>query len=157
MNKRAISVLLIYVIVISCLAECRVYAGNISDHVETNTVETIDGDLASGGLYRDQSAGNTKSDRIIVSLGDSYSSGEGIEPFYGQYDVNGKALPFSKKVKNDDWLAHRSMYAWSGMLKLLGVDRTMADNKETNWFFAAASKICSYKTADRYEYRTGQT
>ena len=27
-----------------------------------------------------QAAGNTQSDRIIVSLGDSYSSGEGIEP-----------------------------------------------------------------------------
>ena len=29
------------------------------------------------------SAETLEGDRIIVSLGDSYSSGEGIEPFYG--------------------------------------------------------------------------
>ncbi len=38
----------------------------------------------------------------MVSLGDSYSSGEGIEPFYGQNE------PTADKVKNQDWLAHRS-------------------------------------------------
>lgn len=39
---------------------------------------------------------------IVVSLGDSYSAGEGIEPFYGQ------SLPLSQKVCDHDWLAHRS-------------------------------------------------
>ena len=38
----------------------------------------------------------------MVSLGDSYSSGEGIEPFYGQNEST------ADKVKNQDWLAHRS-------------------------------------------------
>jgi len=71
--------------------------------------------------------------RIIVSLGDSYSSGEGIEPFYGQDKAT------AAKVKDPDWLAHRSENSWSGMLTLPGVDGTMAKNRGTNWFFAAST------------------
>lgn len=73
--------------------------------------------------------------KIIVSLGDSYSSGEGIEPFYGQdKDV-------SKIVGNPDWLAHRSEKAWPGMLTLPSVKGKMSDkvNKDKHWFFVAAS------------------
>ena len=73
------------------------------------------------------------SSKIIVSLGDSYSSGEGIEEFYGQ------DLQVEQKVKNQDWLAHRSKNSWSGMLTLPDVDGTMAENRNTNWFFVAAS------------------
>ena len=40
--------------------------------------------------------------KVIVSLGDSYSSGEGIEPFYGQEEE------MEVKCQNPDWLAHRS-------------------------------------------------
>lgn len=79
---------------------------------------------------------NSNSDRIIVSLGDSYSSGEGIEPFYDQ------DLPIVERVKSKDWLAHRSTKAWGGMLTLPGVDGTMAENRAgsaPNWFFVAAS------------------
>lgn len=72
------------------------------------------------------------SDRVIVSLGDSYSSGEGIEPFYGQN------LPIDEKVKNLNWIAHRSQKAWGGMLTLPSVDGTMSENCD-NWFFVAAS------------------
>ena len=75
-----------------------------------------------------------KSDRVIVSLGDSYSSGEGIEPFYGQDEKD-----LSKKVNNFDWLAHRSQNAWSGMLTLPGVEGTMAENRGTHWYFEAVS------------------
>ncbi len=75
-----------------------------------------------------------KSDRVIVSLGDSYSSGEGIEPFYGQDEKD-----LSKKINNFDWLAHRSQNAWSGMLTLPGVEGTMAENRGTHWYFAAVS------------------
>lgn len=71
--------------------------------------------------------------KIIVSLGDSYSSGEGIEPFYGQDD----SIP--TKVKNPDWLAHRSENSWSGMLKLPDVSGTMSEHRNTNWYFAATS------------------
>lgn len=67
--------------------------------------------------------------RIIVSLGDSYSSGEGIKPFYGQDNK------VSDGVVNQDWLAHRSTKAWGGMLKLDGKPMV----RDTNWFFAAAS------------------
>lgn len=75
----------------------------------------------------------SKSDRIIVSMGDSYSSGEGIEKFYDQ------DLPLSEKVKSVDWLAHRSQKSWGGQLTLPGVDGTMAENRNSNWYFVASS------------------
>ncbi len=71
--------------------------------------------------------------KIIVSLGDSYSSGEGLPPFYGQ----DKAA--AEKVSDPDWLAHRSAKSWPGRLKLKDVSGTMADHRGTNWYFAAAS------------------
>ncbi len=71
--------------------------------------------------------------RIIVSLGDSYSSGEGIEPFFGQEQEN------AVKVQDEDWLAHRSQLCWSGQLTLPGVSGTMAEHRGENWFFVAAS------------------
>lgn len=64
-----------------------------------------------------QAASKTK---YIVALGDSYTAGEGIEPFVGQFTKKGKETSDSKKVKNSGWLAHRSTLAWSGMLKLDG-------------------------------------
>ncbi len=72
-------------------------------------------------------------EKIVVSLGDSYSSGEGIEPFFGQDNDN------AVKTKDEDWLAHRSQLAWSGQLKINGVSGTLADHKDTNWFFRASS------------------
>ena len=74
-----------------------------------------------------------RGDRIIVSLGDSFSSGEGNEKFYDQ------DLPLAQRVRSRDWLAHRSENAWPGKLKLEGVDNTMKENRGTHWFFAAAS------------------
>lgn len=85
---------------------------------------------------------------VIVSLGDSYSSGEGIEPFYGQ------ELPYNEKKGNADWLAHRSMNSWSGMLTLPAVDGTMAENRGTNWFFAAASGATTYHLKNRQSKTT---
>jgi lysophospholipase L1-like esterase len=91
--------------------------------------------------------------QIMVSLGDSYSSGEGIEPFYGQYNDK------SEKVKNPDWLAHRSKYSWPGMLTLPRNEGTMNDNKDEYWFFEAASGAvtdnfnCAFtKTYDKGKY-----
>ena len=83
-------------------------------------------------------AGTGMNDRIIVSLGDSYSSGEGIPPFYGD------ELSLEEKTGCPDWLAHRSTRAWSGMLTLAGLKGTMSDyrygeNKDAHWFFAACS------------------
>ncbi len=70
---------------------------------------------------------------VIVSMGDSYSSGEGIEPFFGQ-----DLLPISLKVKNYSWLAHRSENAWPGMLLLPSLSGTMSENVD-NWYFVASS------------------
>lgn len=77
---------------------------------------------------------------VVVSLGDSYSSGEGVEPFFGQNDENPE--------ENDDWLAHRSELCWSGKLRVPGPDgedltlnehRNDADNPDGNWYFVASS------------------
>ena len=70
--------------------------------------------------------------RIIVSMGDSYSSGEGVTPFYDQN------LPLKEKVASHDWLAHRSQKAWSGQLTLKNVGK-MADHRNENWYFVATS------------------
>lgn len=81
---------------------------------------------------------DTKGSRIMVSLGDSYSSGEGVEPFYGQNELA------ANKVKNQDWLAHRSEKSWSGRLTLEGVNGSMSENRNENWFFVATSGATTY-------------
>lgn len=83
----------------------------------------------------------TNDKRIMVSLGDSYSSGEGIEPFYDQDLISKQRLNTGYKdyVFTEDWLAHRSELAWSGQLTLPGVSGTMSDHRNENWFFEAVS------------------
>lgn len=71
----------------------------------------------------------TDGNPVVVSMGDSYSSGEGTEPFYGQ---NG-----SNKYEDPDWLAHRSEKAWSGQLTLRG--KTLKDIRDDGWYFTAVS------------------
>lgn len=85
-----------------------------------------------------EAARERHSDRVIVSLGDSYSSGEGMPPFYGEDDQssNGRAY--------EDRTAHRSITAWSGMLTLPGLTGTMSDYrygeaKDVHWYFAACT------------------
>jgi len=78
------------------------------------------------------SADNTDRKRIVVSLGDSYSSGEGITPFYGQDN------DLSVKVTDPDWLAHRSEHAWSGQLSVPGIG-LLSEHRNENWFFVASS------------------
>ena len=70
---------------------------------------------------------------VVVSLGDSYSSGEGIEPFFGQDE------DILDRLKNDDWIAHRSENAWSGMLRFDNLYGPISDHRDENWFFVAAS------------------
>ena len=70
---------------------------------------------------------------IVVSMGDSFSSGEGIEKFYYQ------DLPLDEKIYKDDWLAHRSQKSWPGKLKVPGLEGTLADNKDNGWYFVASS------------------
>ncbi|MBO4617494.1 MAG: carboxypeptidase regulatory-like domain-containing protein [Lachnospiraceae bacterium] len=77
---------------------------------------------------------------IVVSFGDSYASGEGIEPFYGQ------DKPLSQRVYDQDWLAHRSSLSWPALIKVPGYSGTMSNYRRTGqssasvqWYFAAAS------------------
>ena len=49
---------------------------------------------------------------VVVSLGDSYSAGEGVQPYYGQKS--------SDKHTCEDWITHRSSSAWPGLLKYNG-------------------------------------
>lgn len=79
------------------------------------------------------SALETQRPQIMVSMGDSFSSGEGIEPFYGQ------EKPVKEKVQDPDWLAHRSVNSWPGRLTLPNTEGNMAANKDVNWFFVATS------------------
>jgi hypothetical protein len=81
-------------------------------------------------------------DIFVVSLGDSYSSGEGIEPFYGQ-DRN--------RTGNADWIAHRSEKSWPSMLSVPGLSGTLADHRGTNWFFAAASGATTKELSDSFD------
>lgn len=82
-------------------------------------------------------AEDDESRTIMVSLGDSFSSGEGVEPFYGQ------DKEMVERVKNPDWLAHRSKEAWSGKLLLPTISGKMSDHKADenggNWYFVASS------------------
>ena len=86
---------------------------------------------------------------IVVSLGDSYSSGEGIPPFYGQ---KSGILFFDKSLEeraNDErWLAHRSTSSWPGRLVFSGMEdgKTLKDynveettSSKVKWYFKAAS------------------
>ena len=75
---------------------------------------------------------------ILVTLGDSYSCGEGITPYYG----GGDEKVMNNGEVNPDWLAHRSTKAWPGLLTLEGVDGVMSDHIGTtnpNWYFVASS------------------
>lgn len=79
---------------------------------------------------------------IVVSLGDSYSSGEGCPPFYGQ--------GFADKYSQEDWLAHRSENSWEGQLvlrdgtKLRDVKASWPEtsslgSSRSRWYFYASS------------------
>ncbi|MBE7041765.1 MAG: VWA domain-containing protein [Ruminococcaceae bacterium] len=82
---------------------------------------------------------------IVVSMGDSYSAGEGIEPFIDQ------ELSNEEKVKSEDWLAHRSKNSWPGMLKIPGLSGLTRDHKDKNWFFVAASGAVTNDILDSQE------
>lgn len=86
--------------------------------------------LLLGGMHVPSAAAKTP---VLVSMGDSYSSGEGMEPFYGH------DLPDEEKIQNADFLAHRSELSWCGRLTLPGVEGTLADHRGENWYFVAAS------------------
>lgn len=85
------------------------------------------------------SSGSADDPIIIVSLGDSYASGEGNPPFYGQYTGN--------KFLNDDWVSHRSPESWAAKLHFPGMpDGAITGNyfirqeqSTVEWYFGAVS------------------
>ena len=98
-------------------------------------------------------AGAEGKGKVLVALGDSYTSGEGIEPFYGQ------DAPMAEKCKNQDWLAHRSEASWPGRLTLPGVEGTLSEHRGENFFFSASSSAVTfnlYQLTDE-EKAAGQT
>ena len=103
------------------------------------------------GKSKNKTKTNNDDDKIIVvSLGDSYSSGEGNLPY-------GSDMSKEDLVKNQDvfcdWAAHRSNICWAGALKFAapGYDEPQrlldhhyhntneAGNDTIQWYFAAAS------------------
>lgn len=97
-------------------------------------------------IKADATTPSQNKERIIVSMGDSYSAGEGILNYYGQ------SQPIEDKVKDHDWLAHRSENSWPGRLTLDG--KPMIRNK--NWYFVAASgaETPDIKGEQKKEYAT---
>ena len=98
---------------------------------------------------------NTSGSLVVVSLGDSYSSGEGIEPFYGQ----NKSL--EDKVKDEDWLAHRSTKGWPALLQFSGIAGFSGDynvkytsSSVLNWYFAAASGATTEHISKKNQTKT---
>lgn len=98
-----------------------------------------------------------KRDYVLVALGDSYSAGEGMKPFFGQDSSN--------KYSNPDWVAHRSELAWSGRLNIDSeiMCVPMSGNRDKNWFFVADSgatvpDIFNTRTKDvNYQVRSSLT
>lgn len=87
-----------------------------------------------GGINPAKADENTDNrTRVIVSMGDSFSAGEGIPDFYGQN------LSKDKKLESQDWLAHRSTKSWGGLLTLPEGKKNIPMTKDKNWFFVAAS------------------
>ncbi|MBR1506412.1 MAG: hypothetical protein IJ619_00190 [Eubacterium sp.] len=86
-------------------------------------------------------AANTggQSDIVVVSMGDSYSSGEGLGDYYG-WSKNK-----TERTKSSDFMGHRSKKAWAGMLEIEGIGKlkdsrgTSAKDRNANWFFVASS------------------
>ena len=94
---------------------------------------------------------------IVVSMGDSYSSGEGIPPFYGYSD---DMDPY-ELIEVEDWLAHRSTKSWPGQLEFQDAPDTMsayrvgeANNSDIKWYFVASSgaKTTHFNGKQKKEY-----
>lgn len=107
--------------------------------------------LFSFETYAEEGDENCK---IMVSLGDSYSSGEGIIPFYGQDKT------IQERVKDQDWLAHRSEGSWPGQLVLPQNRGVMSsyENRNIYWYFKATSGAITdnlYETQDKPYNRDG--
>ncbi len=92
---------------------------------------------------------------VVVSFGDSYSSGEGTEDFYGcEYIASGED---SKLFDPEgDFLPHRSQRAWPGQLVIDGV--TLSSMKDDGWyFFAISGAVTNTILKEKNEGKTNKT
>ena len=125
--------------VILCCSICSAAA-------EVEILEFDDEDFRNGNF--DNSDYVPKGDRVIVSLGDSYSAGEGIEKFYSQ------DRSLRDRINDQDWRGHRSENSWPGQLRLNGVEGEMRDEKNRNsrWFFVASTGATTNDYFNNQEY-----
>lgn len=86
---------------------------------------------------------------VVVAMGDSYSSGEGNEPFY-------QDLSFDERSMLSDWLCHRSDKAWSCNLTYSDGSSTirLGDNRGTSFFFVASSGAKSIHITEEEQKKT---
>ena len=84
---------------------------------------------------------------VVVSLGDSYSSGEGCDPYYGQ-DAD-------DKYSEEDWYAHRSELSWPGRLVVNGTRLNTIWNN--GWFFFASSGATAKDVYESKQEKTVRT
>ena len=89
-------------------------------------------------IYADEEPNSDDDEVIVVSMGDSYSSGEGISPYYGEKNFWTRIARYDD-VHNEEFLAHRSTKSWPGQLQVSGLEGTLESHKDVNWFFTAIS------------------
>ncbi|MCR5458681.1 MAG: carboxypeptidase regulatory-like domain-containing protein [Acetatifactor sp.] len=84
---------------------------------------------------------------IIVSMGDSYSSGEGLG-MDTKLENGGYGSFYGYPEKTEDWYAHRSTVSWPSRLKFSGVTGSLGDyhveldqtsDALVQWYFIASS------------------
>lgn len=91
----------------------------------------------------------TKIIPCVISMGDSFSAGEGLAPYYGS------EIPQNNRV-DEDWVSHRSQKSWPGQLSIPDLDNKPLSQSAhiytkpsgsslgkndyfPNWFFVAVS------------------
>ncbi len=110
-------------------------------YVQANTV-------ATGARARQNVPERYGEKFIAIALGDSYISGESISPYIGQYDDNGRAVSREDRVRDDDWMSHRSTASWPSRLSIPDIAGTLKDyyvpyqetsDADIQWYFYAIS------------------
>lgn len=109
--------------------------------------------LALGGVMP-QALAQTDGHPVVVSFGDSYSSGEGTEDFYGhEYISTGEDTKLFDP--EGDFLPHRSEQAWPGRLVIDGV--RLNSLKDNGWhFFAISGAVTNTILKNSNEGRTNK-
>lgn len=112
-----------------------VVAEDDSDPSGTESVVVADADVEQDETLKAEADANIQRSGVVVSMGDSFSAGEGIEPFYGTRASTGIAF--------EDWLAHRSQESWPGQLVVPGIGELRSSKygncDDPHWYFVAAS------------------